>query len=146
MYRYTGCGLLSVYLLNGFKKMKTRYGNAVSIENVEGLHKAIGTHLIFRNAELSGAEFRFLRKEMNMSQKTFGDFVGLQGQSIANWEKKSKVPKGHGLFIRFLYQENIIHGKVEITKTIERLNEMDQKRIKKIVFEETAEGWIPSAA
>lgn len=146
MFRYTGCGLRSVYLLNGYKERKTLYGKAVSVEDVEGLHKAIGTYLVSGKAELTGSEFRFLRKEMDMTQTRFGNFFDRQGQTVAIWEKKSTVPKYADFFIRFLYQEKIIRQSVKISEAIDHLNDLDRKRSLKIVFEETSDGWIPNAA
>ena len=61
MYKYTECGLKNVYLVNGFHERKTPYGKAVSIDNVEGLHRVIGLHLADNKPNLTGAEFRFLR-------------------------------------------------------------------------------------
>ena len=40
-HRYTERGLNNIYLQNGFHARRTPYGNAVSIENVEGLRRAM---------------------------------------------------------------------------------------------------------
>ena len=68
MYRYTEGGLTNVWLSNGFREEDTPYGKGVSIEDVEGLHRVIGMKLVKERAQLTGAEFRFLRKELGLSQ------------------------------------------------------------------------------
>jgi hypothetical protein len=56
-YHYTECGLDDVYLLNGFSFDELD----VSINNVDGLWRAIAANLVTRHATLSPAEIRFLR-------------------------------------------------------------------------------------
>lgn len=58
---YTQCGLPDVWLLNGFCRRETPYGDAVSVENINGLHRAIALYLVKKKAELTGSELRFLR-------------------------------------------------------------------------------------
>ena len=60
-HHYRECGLMNnVFLLNGFTVRKTRHGRAVSIEDMDGLHRAIGTHLAKEKRMLIGAQVRFL--------------------------------------------------------------------------------------
>lgn len=146
MFKYKGCGLKNIYLSNGYIEKKTHYGKVVSIEDVEGLHRAIGSFLIKNKEKLSGAEFRFLRKEMNMSQKTFGELIGVEGQSVAIWEKLGKIPKYADLFIRLFYMGRVIHENTVICELVDRLNEMDQQENQKFIFKETDSGWIESEA
>ena len=146
MYKYIGSGLKNIWLKNGYKFRDTSYGKAVSIEDVEGLHKAIGLHIIENRSKLSGAEFRFLRKEMNMSQISFGNMIELQGQTVAIWEKSGKVPRFADLIVRTLYLENIVNENPKISEFINHLNEIDKKAKRKVVFRETKSGWILNAA
>ena len=66
MYHYTECGLPDVTLKNGYEVKETSYGEAVSIHNLEGLHRAIGMHLATETPALTGNEIRFLRKELDL--------------------------------------------------------------------------------
>ena len=59
MYDYTESGLDNVYLKNGYKIHKTVYGEGVSIENTDGLHKVIAKWLVEMPKPLIGAEVRF---------------------------------------------------------------------------------------
>ena len=44
-YRYTACGLDDVYLVNGYEIHRTPEGEGVSVNDVDGLHLAIGVSL-----------------------------------------------------------------------------------------------------
>lgn len=80
-YHYTKSGLNNVYLLNGFEFVNTPYGKAKSVEDVEGLHKLIGSHLC-KKPHLTGAEFRFLIKEMGLSQSGLGKTFEVTNQEM----------------------------------------------------------------
>ena len=45
-HHYTQCGLGNVYLRNGFEVVSTKYGEAIRIHDMDGLHGAIGMYLI----------------------------------------------------------------------------------------------------
>jgi len=56
MYHYTECGLDNVWLANGYRQR----GDAVSIENSEGLHEAI-LHLLAKWVKYSAEPFVFTK-------------------------------------------------------------------------------------
>jgi hypothetical protein len=67
---YTASGLDYVYLLNGFTvENDPDYGRMVTIDDENDLHRSIGLYVITRPRTLTGAEFRFLRKQMGFKQK-----------------------------------------------------------------------------
>ena len=147
LYHYTDCGLNNIYLVNGFNTIKTDYGNAVSINNMDGLHKSIGLLLISSVRDLSGDEIRFLRHEMLMSQKTLSSLLGVGEQEIRRWENgKIKMPKPSESLLRLLYKEhaNDRSGKIaSILKNIssleEQINEMQ------FVFKNSKNEWKAAA-
>jgi len=104
-YHYAGCGLPNVWLLNGYKIEKNVYGEFVSIEDFDGLHKVIAASLCDKTSSLTGLEFRFLRKEMDMSQKQVGELFARDRQSVANWEKSDEVRELPDKLIRHIYLE-----------------------------------------
>src|SRR3546814_6244956 len=67
MYHYTESGLRNVWLANGYKIRNVGGEEAVAIHDVDELHRTIGRNLA-RKSRLTGAELRFLRKEMGLSQ------------------------------------------------------------------------------
>ena len=103
MYHYTESGLRNVHLQNGFTEIDTPYGKAVSIHGIDDLHRAIAGHLI-RQPYLSGREFRFLRIELDMTQREVGEYLGVGPQSVAMWEKSARVLRKADQIIRALYQ------------------------------------------
>lgn len=145
MYHYTECGLNKIWLLNGYTIHKTPYGKGVSIDNADGLHRAIALFLVNHKPRLSGGEFRFIRKELDMSQKALGEVLGKDAQSVARWEKSGRVSKIVERFLRALYRETAL-GNAEIRKIIKRLNETDQRDYSRMLFEDTKSGWRSRAA
>lgn len=147
MYHYKECGLRNVWLQNGYKERKTPYGKAVAIQDVEGLHRVLAMKIIRERPRLSGTEFRFLRKELDMSQAKLAGFFGYDAQTIALWEKgKVRLPKLADRAIRAIYRE-IAEGNAHFRDLIERLNDQDRKDYeRKLVFMETEKGWMPKAA
>ena len=72
MYKFSDGGLRNVWLANGFTVKKTPYGDAVAIEDVPGLANAICAALTKKPGRLTGAEFRYLRLHLRLSQKALG--------------------------------------------------------------------------
>lgn len=140
MYHYTESGLRNVWLLNGYQEHDTPYGKGVSIEDAEGLHRVMGSRLAKEKPSLTGAEFRFLRKELGLSQARLAQWWGYDPQSVALWEKRGRVPKIADRFIRVIYLEKSA-GNPSITEIIERLNDTDQGEESRLTFEETPAGW-----
>ncbi len=152
-YHYTECGLDNIYLLNGFKSVETPRGIGVIIQDVEGLHLAIGTMLVRDKRNLSGKEFRFLRHELNLTQQNLALILGVSVQSVARWEKdqmKEGIPGPAQRLLRLLYEERT-SGNREIMEPLEKLAELDEilndRYGEDVDFVDTEEeGWQPSLA
>lgn len=138
-YLYTESGLTHVWLANGFTLRKSKYGPGVSIHNVGGLHRALARALS-QKPLLTGAEVRFLRKEMGMSQHGLGELLGVTGQTVALWERKGRLPKSVDRLLRLIYVEHD-KGNAPIVSFIERLNELDQQDHERIIAETAKDGW-----
>ena len=104
MYHYRECGLTNVWLKNGFREIETPYGKVIEIDRVEDLHRAIARRLLNR-PRLNGREFRFLRRELDLSQAALAEMLGNSAQSIALWEKGRGAPKWADRLIRAFYRE-----------------------------------------
>lgn len=144
MYHYTESGLQNVWLENGYHVRNTPYGKAVAIEDADGLHRAIGRS-IARKSHLTGAEFRFLRKELDLSQNRAAGLLGTTEQVVSLWERKGKIPKTADRMFRAIYIE-AIDGNVKLKELIERVADLDRKPEEKLVFQDTEQGWLPAAA
>lgn len=140
MYHYTESGLRNVWLVNGYREIETPYGKGIAIEQAENLNRAIGINLATLKPHLTGAEFRFLRKELGLSQARLAHWWGYEDQSVALWEKRGKVPRIADRFIRAIYLEKM-EGNPSITEIIERLADTDQEAEMKLTFQETPSGW-----
>jgi putative transcriptional regulator len=143
MYHYTECGLQNVWLENGYTIQKTPYGKGVSIQDVQGLHRLIGRALA-RRPKLTGAELRFLRKELGISQSALADLVGTSEQNVSLWERRGKMPRGPDRLVKVIYLEQL-DGNVQVRKIIERLNNVDDEGKEKLRFKERSGRWKEAA-
>jgi putative transcriptional regulator len=143
MYHYTESGLHNAWLENGVTQRKTAYGVATSVQDVDGLHKVIGRALA-QKGHLTGPEFRFLRKELDLPQPNLADLIGTTEQTIAQWEKHEKIPKTADRMLRAIYLETIDRS-VELKEIIEHTADLDRRDKEKLVFHDTDHGWLPRA-
>lgn len=145
MYHYTESGLRDVWLANGYEKRDSPYGKSVAIRDIEGLHRAICRRLIATRPRLTGAEFRFIRKELDLSQAGLARLLGNDAQSVALWERKGRIPMWADRFLRALYREET-EGNARIRALVERLSQMDEIEPERLTLERTGRGWKAKAA
>jgi putative transcriptional regulator len=128
-YHYTECGLDNVWLMNGVAfETDPNYGEVYAIEDVEGLHRQIASDLIHLPRPLNGAEFRFLRRELDLSQKALAILIGSNDQSIAKFEKARDKPVSNGLadrLLRLLYADGI--DKPKVRELLQVLTDLDEQ-------------------
>ncbi len=82
----------------------------VTIKNLNGLHRAIGLHIIEKQEQMTGVEFRFLRKQIGLTQVELADMMRVTDQTVANYEKGQhrRVWSEADAFIRMAYFLHII--------------------------------------
>ena len=105
--------------------------------------------MVNEKTHLVGREFRFLRKELGLSQEMLGALMGYtDGQQIAKWEKAARVPKLQDGVLRQLYLESINEKNARFTAILKRLQDIDATNHNaKLVFTESArKGWTSKAA
>ena len=144
MYHYTECGLENVWLSNGYRVKETAYGMAVSVEDVDGLHAVLASHLIQKRGRLTGKEFRFLRLVLRMSQDGLAKMLGVQEQSVSLWERTGKVPKSSDMVLRMLAQEKVA-GNCGVADMIDRINTVERLLNQQIVASERGRKWTTKA-
>lgn len=142
-YHYLESGLDNVWIENGYTVHETAYGTGVSIQDTAGLHRVIGRWLISLPKPLNGAELRFLRLEMDTTQKNLAAFLGVNEQAVRRWEKARDKPVTNGSadrLIRAIYAE-YVDSKSDLYRMIKRLAELDQIEPTKGRFFESDKGW-----
>jgi putative transcriptional regulator len=122
---YIQCGLGNVFLQNGYSIESSPYGEGVSIHDVDSLHKAISRTIIDKPTPLRGDEFRFLRVELDLSQKALGEYLGKTDQSVANWEKTGNIPREVDFLMRHIFRQTMNEASLYVEE-VDRLRSMDQ--------------------
>jgi len=144
MYHYTESGLRNVWLSNGYTERVIHGEKAVSITDADQLHQVIGRALT-RKPHLTGSEFRFLRKELGLSQTRVGQIVGSSEQTVSLWERRGKIPVATQRLVKFVYLARL-DGNEAICDALKRIIELDaESEGDKLVFEDTQSGWKEAA-
>lgn len=143
MYHYTDGGLRNVWLANGYEIKRTPYGQGVVFHDLDGLTASICTALTQKAGSLTGVEFRYIRSAgMLMSQPALGRLIGIDGQSVARWEKTGKVPRWADKMIRLVYLAHA-NGDEPISRVVERIKTVERLVKQKIVVKEYRGHWKP---
>lgn len=146
-FHYDSCGLPNIRLKNGFTIKETQYGEAVSVHNLEGLHRAIGLGLVNNKPTLSSDEVRFLRKEMDLPQIQLAALLGVSESTVRNWEReRTEVPGPADRMLRTLYLEFVNEGST-VREALERVSQLnrDQHEFKCLEFAEADGEWLVAA-
>lgn len=140
MYHYTDGGLRNVWLKNGYEVKDTPYGKGVSFRDLDGLVKVICLAIVNKQSKITGAEFRYVRSSMLLSQKTLGQMLGYTEQAIAKWEKTGKIPKTVEFYFRSIYIARH-NGNQKISTMIDTANIIDRIANTKIIVSEKGNKW-----
>ena len=142
-YRYEESGLGNVILLNGFARHATAYGETVAVDDVEGLHEIIAASLVRQAAPLNGAELRFLRRQLEVSQKSLAQMIGVEEQALARWEKaRDRDISGMAdRLVRLLYREHA-EGSASLRDMIARLAATEASRHRDLRLMESGGRWV----
>ncbi len=143
MYHYTLCGLSNVYLVNGFELSQNAHGECISIDKLEELHETIAMSIIQTPRELTGEEFRFLRKEMDLSQKKLSALLSVDVQTVANWEKDKPTAIASKL-LKFIARSH--YTDTGFKDFIHSLAETDRQEHEILYFKEMNSNWLKVAA
>ena len=125
-YRYTGCGLDYVYLLNGYTLHETEHGAGVSIDDARRLHERVALDIIGDPHPLRGQEVRFLRGMMKVSQEGLARVLRQRRGSVARWEAEpdKAIPGAADSALRMFYALKA-GGHEMAVKVVDLLQELD---------------------
>lgn len=142
-YHYKESGLDDIFLLNGFSFDND--GN-MAIVDIRGLHKVIAQSRVFKPSRLKGKEIRFLRHYLDWSQKTLGDYLQVDYQSVHRWEiGKTKITKTAERLLRGLVYE-YINGNARFIDIIDKISDLDNNReTDALEFTHNKKGWAKAA-
>jgi DNA-binding transcriptional regulator YiaG len=144
MYHYTDGGLRNVWLADGYAITHTPHGEGVAIADVDGLTKAICLALTQKAGVLTGVEFRHMRSAgMLLSQPALGKLMGIDGQSIARWEKSGKVPLWANKLLRLLFLAHA-NGNESIRHAVDRIQTVERLVKQRIVVHARKGHWEPN--
>jgi transcriptional regulator with XRE-family HTH domain len=141
-YHLKWVGLPNVYLRNGVSiDIDPNYGKLVTIEDIPGLHHAIGLHIVTKPDEMTGPELRFLRKQMRLTQEALAQRLRVNVQTVANYEKGKTGMAAAETAVRAMYalhvlppeaQGSVIRNFVDAimaSRPETKLSEQSQRRI-----------------
>lgn len=148
-HHYKECGLDHVYLVNGYTPTKDADGNEVIvIDDVAGLHLAIREGVVDLARPLTPKEFRFLRREIDVSQRQLALIVGVDEQTVSMWERaQSPIQRSAELLLRAWVRE-CDSEKPSVREMTERLNALDRELYaleKRFEFSRTGSTWQKAA-
>jgi putative transcriptional regulator len=125
LLHYTACGLPNVWLENGYTKKETKYGVAISVKDIDGLHKLLAAKLVEKKGLLTGYEFRFLRVQLGLTQEGLGKFLDVSENAVSLWERKDTVPNVHDHMLRLMVMAKF-SGNTKISDAIERVQTVEK--------------------
>jgi transcriptional regulator with XRE-family HTH domain len=144
-FHYAASGLPDVWLLNGFAIEQTPYGEGVRIEDADGLHAALALWIATGARTPTGADLRFLRKSMRLSQNDLAHLLGCSDQSIARWEKdKSAIDPAAERLVRLLVLDHL-GTRPDIKQTLAKLAEPESPLSESRLLKREAGTWKPAA-
>jgi DNA-binding transcriptional regulator YiaG len=146
-YHYTECGLDNIYLVNGYEITKCKDDEEIYIHDIHGLHRAIGKLLVFKHGLLSGNEIKFIRTTLDLSQKSLGELLGLDYQSILGWEKnKTPISRTADRLLKIIFysyirkdKDSSVYDKINEISKLEA-NNLDMND-RKIILKEIKDEW-----
>lgn len=134
-FHYTACGLDNVWLENGYDVKQTKHGEAIAINDVDGLHRLIALQLVDKPGRLTGKEFRFLRVQLGLSQEAMGQLLDFTENAVSLWERKNTVPVACDKWLR-VYVLVKYAGKTKLSDAIERIKTVHQLVYQKYVVKD----------
>ncbi|WP_318482574.1 helix-turn-helix domain-containing protein [Photobacterium leiognathi] len=140
MHHYTESGLDNIYLVNGYEITLVDGEECISYTGFEQIQRAIGVTICNQNSWMNAQQFKFLRKEFQLTQSALGRLLFCDRQSIARWEKsETAIPPLVDITLRALYLESI-HEDSHVRLTIDSLADAEIADLNKEIRIENKDG------
>ncbi len=112
-YHYAECGLPNVWI-EGLCVRVDAGGRIIRIPNTGSLHKLISTGIVTSEGTLTGAELRYLRTEMGLTQTQLGELVHRERLTVSRWERRESTLDGAAeAYIRILASSKLGLGSID---------------------------------
>ncbi len=142
-HRYRSSGLDNVYLAD--PPIAGEAEDASPVPDSAGLHRAIGSWLVSSRRGLNGAEVRFLRTEMELTQRALAELLGATVQTVRYWEKHrgKEINGAADRLLRLQYSEALA-GRDAIRSEMASLQHRADTAAHGVVLRRTPGGWRAS--
>lgn len=122
MHHYTESGLPYLWLADGYRLEPTAYGEALSIQDADGLHRAIARWIAESLPQIHGREVKFLRLELDCTQAELAGRLGVTEQTVSLWERQpgKPIPPAADRLLRLLVEAWLDNGQT-LSDAIARL-------------------------
>jgi len=141
----------NIYLCNGYETETVDGEQFVHVEDVEGLHKAIASHLVQNRKALAGSEIKFIRRVMDLTQSELARRIGATSQTVARWEKgQTEMPGAADLMLRVSFLVSLMDAEqfAAMVKDLPlALEQMDEAKDMPVQFRHMreTETWLEAA-
>ncbi|MEM6834099.1 MAG: helix-turn-helix transcriptional regulator [Pseudomonadota bacterium] len=145
-YHYLDSGLDDIWLSgSGVVRTETPYGPATSIHNIDELHNAIGRS-IANSKEINRKEFRFLRVELDLSQKALASLLRATEQQVYRWETGQTAIPGTAQALLAGYYLETLDPESRAKEMLETISELDATitELEGRIFMLENDEWSPS--
>jgi len=138
MHPFVEGGLQNVWLSNGYRIKETRNGRSIVVHNPQGLKRTICSALCVKSVALSGDEFRYLCRELQMTCAVLCKRLALTESQLQEWESARQVPRHADTFIRIMYAVHL-----DRPERVQRLEARSVARDQTVYFllRHTDRGW-----
>lgn len=132
-YHYTECGLDDVWI-EGIEPHVDMAGKTVyRIQNLPGLHREIARSIVCDGIGMTGAELRFLRTELGLTQQEMGNILHVEALTISRWERgENPIHQNAMTVIRALAAERLKLDEIGIER-ISRQSVSDARTARVII-------------
>ena len=107
IYRESGLYNVELMGIQVLRCTKKGCGEVMPVlKAIDKLHDAIADALIKKSSSLTGSEFRFLRKEMEISIKRLAELLGVAPGTVSRWENSNiKIRVSYDVSIKELFNK-----------------------------------------
>ena len=126
MHHYVESGLNQVWLRNGYVEEITAYGPTIAFGNIDSLHRAIALSIIDIVGKLKAEHIRFLRRNLGMSRRRLGDWLGVAERRLVLWEEgRRPITLGSDKLLRLVVKAHL-SPHTTLRQALAELNDVDR--------------------